>query len=254
MRNYNPILIIISIVSVAIVAGFIEDDYKQKHTPWHTNNYKIIEAAYTEQEVVDELYQLLKDTDEILTKNNITYWHHDGTTLGAIRHGGLIPWDNDIDLVIPKGQVGKLDNLRTEFTKLGYELKKDRFWYRVYGPQRKLISNQLPFRVGLDIFIMEEKDGIYNYSHLYVRWLFPNEYYYAKDIFPLKRHKFGPITIWGPANPIAHLDTNYKDWRHIIIIDPHHNGLPINRPISFDIKGQEIKPALPSKKLQDRVF
>jgi len=42
----------------------------------------------------------LADMKEVFDNNNITFWLEAGTLLGAYRHGGFIPWDNDIDLGI----------------------------------------------------------------------------------------------------------------------------------------------------------
>ncbi len=44
---------------------------------------------------------MLKEIDDFCKKNNVKYSLSNGTLLGAVRHGGYIPWDDDVDLVMP---------------------------------------------------------------------------------------------------------------------------------------------------------
>ena len=50
------------------------------------------------QDVMNGLYQLMSDIHTVCKKFNIPYWLEGGTLLGAIRHGGIIPWDSDLDI------------------------------------------------------------------------------------------------------------------------------------------------------------
>jgi len=55
---------------------------------------KIDPLIAAQQTMTDMLVQL----DKICVKHGIPYWLSDGTLLGAVRHKGFIPWDDDTDI------------------------------------------------------------------------------------------------------------------------------------------------------------
>ena len=57
--------------------------------------------------IQDSYCGFLKTFDKICQENNLKYWIDFGTLLGAIRHGGFIPWDDDIDVSMPRKDYEK---------------------------------------------------------------------------------------------------------------------------------------------------
>lgn len=54
------------------------------------------------------MLEMLKFLDCICKANNLTYWLDSGTLLGAVRHGGFLPWDDDIDVCMKREDAEKL--------------------------------------------------------------------------------------------------------------------------------------------------
>lgn len=57
------------------------------------------------------MLEVLKLFDSFCCDNNLVYWIDSGTLLGAVRHGGFIPWDDDIDVCMPRFSFKKLKRI-----------------------------------------------------------------------------------------------------------------------------------------------
>ncbi len=52
--------------------------------------------------------QLLFEFDELCQKNGLNYWLVSGTLLGAVRHKGFIPWDDDLDVGMTRADISRI--------------------------------------------------------------------------------------------------------------------------------------------------
>lgn len=55
--------------------------------------------------------KLLAEFDALCEEHSLQYWMVFGTLLGAVRHGGFIPWDDDVDLVMPRDEIARLSEI-----------------------------------------------------------------------------------------------------------------------------------------------
>ena len=69
---------------------------------------------------------LIKEVARICEKHNLKYFAAYGTLLGAARHGGFIPWDDDVDLFMLRPDYEKFKQIAAEEIKYPYYL--DAYW------------------------------------------------------------------------------------------------------------------------------
>ncbi|MBR1666847.1 MAG: LicD family protein [Bacteroidaceae bacterium] len=74
----------------------------------------------TTEEIQMVSLDILRDVHDFCVKNGIKYTLQGGTLLGAVRHKGFIPWDDDIDIAMPRPDYDKF--IRTYRSERGYEV------------------------------------------------------------------------------------------------------------------------------------
>ncbi len=118
-------------------------------------------------------FEALKLVARTLQEQKITYWLDFGSLLGAVRHKGFVPWDNDIDIGVLESEKDRLmDALKNLFGALkGYKLI-DASEIRNYVPGSffKVVSDNMDYEY-LDIFPYLP----YNEKQLICKWTYETE-------------------------------------------------------------------------------
>ena len=86
-----------------------------------------LENTYGLIELQDKILEIMVYIDELCSLHNIDYCLMGGSALGSKRHGGFIPWDDDLDIFMTPDNYEKF---RSVFEQVG---DKERFYLQQYG-------------------------------------------------------------------------------------------------------------------------
>lgn len=173
--------------------------------------------------------EMLLEVDRLCKRHNLTYFVDGGTCLGAVRHGGFIPWDDDVDVALPIEDYKKfLDIARKELPKdmtihviadtPGYYVQ----WAKIFKEGTLLLENDA-YDTGcqqgifVDVFpyipVMDNGDGGEGHLKRTQFWCKACYIYFIKHPNVLTKHRFKVITnaIWRIARFFARVFTT-PEW------------------------------------------
>lgn len=139
-------------------------------------------SVYSLTQLQYQLLEMLRWFQDFCEKNKLRYYVLGGTMLGAIRHKGFIPWDDDIDVGMPRGDYQKLIRLMSKkesgryIIETPYSTALD-FCYpysKIYNTATTLVENYhkpLVRGIFIDVFPLDgmgnnEKDALMNYTYI----------------------------------------------------------------------------------------
>lgn len=179
---------------------------------------------------IERIRYLLKKVIPILKKHNIPHFVAEGTLLGIIRDGDLIPWDTDGDIIVLYPNKYHVLNI------LSQELSKDIILSVGCCQSRCIETDKNNF---IDLFFYEtlhdplslESLGkvrptsyLHRWSDLCLSWLsnfFAMSTFNYVDIYPLKKLTWQDIDIYVPNNTDNVLYTQYgPNWKTPIKREP----------------------------------
>jgi SAM-dependent methyltransferase len=149
-----------------------------------SKNYPLYKQVLSKQiDFARASYLDLIRFNTLVEQNSIQYTAVGGSILGLQRHGGIIPWDADIDLGL----------LEKDFTKL-MALK--------HGYKIRINTKNKRYHLGtLDVVLLEDKGEWYEGEE--------NMVCHKDEMKTLKKHAFGKTYIYAPTNSMKTLERKY---------------------------------------------
>jgi len=192
------------------------------------------------------LISLLQATCSQLERK-VEFWITGGTLLGAIRHGGFIPHDDDVDLECAEKDFPSLEAAFESHHLLNF--RKGGYWNTTPVAHVGIKGTD----VELDIFLREEG--------LELQRDFPC----STEIFPLCSYDFHGVAVPGPSNPTPFLERLYgADWNdavkvwshnfnfyHGLAHDPERVRLTLSEYNSHVVACGYTAPCTPSKDIEE---
>ena len=194
----------------------------------------------TPKRVIKKLYQLMYDVDQLFFKYSIEYYVTAGTLLGAIRHKGIIPWDDDLDVSMDKKHRKLINSEQfiTDLTDCGYGVRRFPFGDKIYYLDEDWIA--------VDLFYTRRVKDTFSYMYASARKTWPKEYITKNEMYPLKRVPFGKFEVTVPGDSKRILDRFYKNWNRVAYQQyDHKKDEPIDPPIKVKLTKEARGPALP---------
>lgn len=178
-----------------------------------------IQYFYVPADFLDELNKMLKIVINFLNEKGITnYFMDSGTLLGAVRDGGQIKYDDDVDFGIFEDDYNKILENRDElWEKYEIDVYQEMDGFIKMGSTKACYKYNfqecVPRLLCIDfIKYIKIEDKIVIQNEI-LREIFKENYYYEDELYPLTKYKFDDIELYGACEPIKFFERYYgSDW------------------------------------------
>lgn len=174
------------------------------------------------------LLALLRDMDHEARRLDCAYWITGGTLLGLARFDGIMPFDDDIDVCMMQDTMERF--MQVVNGDASSPLLLSKFEHIVRMRYRDPAKHANLNHVHIDVIPMryEFHDAVFPARACVgaigiTRVLWPKEWYYKDDVFPIRRVLLNDVETWAPCSPNPYLDHTYSGWRETIYLTHVHS-------------------------------
>lgn len=115
------------------MGNFLKEAFSTRRAMQHAPHMDFLhEVTPEELKQLQQVYlEMMKDIIEVCEAHGICYMAAGGTALGSVRHQGFIPWDDDVDLIMPREDLNRFVALFDETMGDRYEMTSPNSQYQV---------------------------------------------------------------------------------------------------------------------------
>ena len=212
--TYKLVLLVLVFISFFINYGIYRTREVRKSPEQLSNerSVKVQDAArlaafnslMSETEAAN-LRNLLRIFMDVASKANITYFMYWGTLLGSYRHHGRIPWDDEIDFMVPAAQKALLYEAFAQLAPIYVLNTSAKYRWKFYANNSTLVTRLLwkfPF---VDISFYEKDNvSIWDEDPIFTR----RNTFLESDVFPLCLRPYDGVYVPAPRNQKAFVTEN----------------------------------------------
>lgn len=201
VKKAGAVAILIILTPLALIGMILRGiGYLLPHETYgddRTDLSDCVKARYTSPTKIELCYELAETFTKVCKENGFVdaqgiplFCIQGGNTLGSLRHGGMIPGDDDIDLFVNSEHEARIVELKSAFSAAGFEwddsMRSVHGLYKLRFTREKL--DKFPFPVeendnpDIDVAVCDRmSDGSYTYSSTLRRATYPNDYFSREE-------------------------------------------------------------------------
>lgn len=119
-----------------------------------------INDEYGIQKLQNVILNIMLDIDNLCNKHNIDYYIIGGTALGAVRHGGFIPWDDDLDIAMTRDNYIRFLEISRKEMYVDYYIQEGGLDWPIYFSKVRLKKTYVN-EFEENVYVPKENQGIY---------------------------------------------------------------------------------------------
>lgn len=201
----------------------------------------------------NELLRIMDATHSTLKKYQIFYWLHGGTLLGAVRHGGFVDWDDDMDIAVlvePDAEtfLQKWEKFAQDMQSQGFQVSTRH--NELFVSAAQISGSEYGNLHHIDALFYQPSPSKKICANWLLQLVAKQEYFVEEEVFPIRGYEFAGRTYDGPNQAWAFLSRAYPGFDQEGRLHWPHSWSPAQIP-QLSLSGEVAAWCVPNYPLTD---